>query len=309
MTIKRIIPLLLVAFVFLTACKSKKAVTTSMDGALPKSLLWEMKVDGVEKPSYVYGTIHMIEKEDYFLPTGTLSAIEASDKMVFEIDIAEMTDMSSLFGIMNKIFMNDGVTLKDLLSEEDYKFVGEQFEEAGLPLMMLERIKPMFLSALAYTDMDAGGLTGGGDIKSYEMEFYDMATSRGMTTGGLETIDFQISVFDSIPYQEQAKMLVDALKSSDTDNDEFKIMTDMYKAQDISKMAGSITAEDSGYSDYEDILLTKRNKAWIPQMIAQAKAQPTFFAVGAGHLGGANGVIKLLMKEGVTLRPLSIAKP
>ncbi len=291
-----------------TSCKTTKNTTKSSESEdLTNALLWEMKIDGVEKPSYIFGTIHMINKEDYFLPNGTLSAIEASEKMIYEIDIADMTDMSSLMGIMGKIFMKDGKTLSDLISKEDFVIVSEHFKDLGLPMMMLEKIKPMFLSAFAYGDMDPTSMQSG-DIKSYEMELYDIAKSRNMETGGLETIDFQISVFDSIPYEAQAKMLVETIKAGDTENDEFKIMTEMYKSQKINEMVSMISDEDSGYSEYEDILLVKRNESWIPQMIANAKAQPTFFAVGAGHLAGKSGVLKLLMKEGVTLKPLSQVK-
>ena len=287
-----------------TSCKTSKKSTTEENPILENALLWEMTIDGVDEPSYVYGTIHMIGKEDYYLPQGTLSAIESSDKMVFEIDMASMSDMSSLMGIMGKIFMKGNKTLKDLLSEEDYKTVKAHFSDIGLPMMMLERIKPMFLSAFAYGDMDPSSMQTG-EIKSYEMEFYDMAKSRNMSSGGLETIDFQLSVFDSIPYEDQAQLLVETIKSSDTENDEFKEMVDMYKAQDINTMGSMFKEEENGYSDYEDILLVKRNKAWIPQMISDAKTQPTFFAVGAGHLGGKFGVINLLKQEGVKMKPIS----
>lgn len=298
--------LFLAVILFVSSCKSSKSVAPSAD-QLDNALLWEMKVEGSPSPSYVYGTIHMIPKDDYFLPDGTLSAIEASQKMIFEIDIADMNDMGALMGIMGKIFMKDGKTLSDLLSKEDYDMVAGHFKDMGLPMMMLEKIKPMFLSAFTMGDMDPNSMQNG-DIKSYEMEFYDIASSKNMETGGLETIDFQISVFDSIPYEDQAKMLVDGLKSSDVGNDEFKVMTDMYKSQNINAMVSMISDEESGYAEYEDILLVKRNKAWIPQMLDHAKAQPTFFAVGAGHLAGKNGVLNLLKKEGVTLTPLSIKK-
>ena len=68
-----------------------------------------------------------------------------------------------------------------------------------LPIFFLfERIKPMFLSAFASADMNPSSIKEG-SIKSYEMEFYEISQNRGMTTDGLETIDFQVSVFDSIP--------------------------------------------------------------------------------------------------------------
>ncbi len=299
------IGVLLLVLIGFASCKTTKQ--RAKETQLEDALLWKMEVEGSSEASYIYGTIHMIDKDDYFLPQGTLSAIESSDRMIFEIDLADMNDMGALMGMMGKIFMKDGATLKDLLPQEDYTLVSDYFAEMGLPMMMVDRIKPMFLSAFAMGDIDPNSMQNG-DIKSYEMEFYEMAQSRNMETGGLETIDFQISVFDSIPYSDQAIMLVDAIKSNDTANDEFKIMVDMYKNQQINKMVAMISDEDSGYSEHEDILLSKRNKAWIPQMKEWAMKGPTFFAVGAGHLAGKNGVLNLLKKEGVRLTPLSIEK-
>lgn len=294
----------LLFFLAFHSCKTPKTATSGQNLTSTRALLWEIKVDDKTPSSYVYGTIHMIEKDDYFLPEGTLAAIDACQKMVFEIDVADMNDMSKLMGIMNKIFMSDGQSLGDLLSEEDYAVVEKHFQNMGLPMMMLDRIKPLFLTAFAYGDLDPNSMESG-DIKSYELEFYEMAESRKMETAGLETIEFQISVFDSIPYKEQAMMLVETIKSSDLGNDEFKLMTDMYKKQDIQAMVAMIGDEESGYADYEDLLLKKRNENWIPQIIEMAGKSPTFFAVGAGHLGGKFGVLQLLQNEGVKVTPIN----
>ena len=58
-------------------------------------------------------------------------------------------------------------------------------------------------------------------------------------------------------------------------------------------------------TQYDDLLLNNRNKKWIPEIIRQVKLQPTFFAVGAGHLGNANGLINLLKSEGFTILPVN----
>lgn len=281
------------------SCKTSQKTYTPLE----KSLLWEISGPGIKQPSYLYGTIHMIPSDDYFLPKGTLSAIEASQNMVFEIDMKDMSDVSALFGMMGKIFMKDGVTLKTLLTTEEYQLVENHFKDMGLPIFFLERIKPMFLSAFATSDMNPNSLKDG-SIKSYEMAFYEISQDRNMTTGGLETIDFQVSVFDSIPYKEQAKMLVESLKTLDEDNGELDKLVSLYKAQDIDAMVNTMSSENSELAPYEDILLNGRNKTWIPQIIQQAKLQTTFFAVGAGHLAGSNGVIHLLRKEGYKVKPV-----
>jgi uncharacterized protein YbaP (TraB family) len=299
-----LLSILLISFQ-LTSCKTSKNLGNNSN-TLEKSLLWQVTGPGLSKPSYVFGTIHLIDAKDYFLPKGTMSALDNVSKVVFELDMKEMSDMSKLMGMMNKLYMKDDKTLKDLLTEAEYKAVGDFFQEKGLPLFMFERMKPMFLSIFASGDVDPGGLQNG-KMKSYEMELLEMAENSGKSSGGLETIEFQISLFDAIPYEAQAKMLVEAIqKGSDSEgDDEFKKMTDMYKSQDINAMVKMISEEGSDVSGFEDKLLTERNKNWIPLMIEMAKKEPTLFAVGAGHLGGENGVINLLKKTGMKVKPFN----
>lgn len=302
-----------IAFVFVaTSCKTtKESVVDKVEQnaykPLTNSLLWKIDGNGLTTPSYLYGTIHLIDSEDYFLPEGTLAAMDKSQKMVFEIDMNEMSDMGAMMGLMNKAFMNDNKTLKDLISAEDYKIVEAHFSDLGLPLMLLERIKPMFLSVFASGDMDPAGLQNGA-MKSYEMEFLDIAKSSNKPVAGLETIEFQLSVFDSIPYEAQAEMLVETIKNGSEDSSEFDMMVQMYKDQKINDMVSMISSEDEPLSEFEDVILNKRNEAWISGMKEMMNAMPTFFAVGAGHLAGKRGVINLLRKEGYTLTPLSHTK-
>lgn len=299
-----IVAIFLLLFSGFWSCKTTKNTTQEFK-PLDKSLLWSINGPGISKPSYLYGTIHIINSKDYFLPKGTMTAFEETKKAIFEIDMKEMSDISKLMGMMNKIFMKDDKTLKDLVTDEEYKMIGDHFQKMGLPIFMLERMKPMFLTVFAYGDMDPSGLKNG-NMKSYEMEFMEMAKNTNKETAGLESIDFQIGLFDEIPYEAQAKMLVDAIKSSGIagKDDEFQKMTDMYLAQDINAMVSMISEEGSSVSGFEDKLLVGRNKNWIPLIINEAKKGQTFFAVGAGHLGGPQGVIHLLRKAGYKLTPV-----
>ncbi len=299
------------ALLMLASCGSTKGAMAAKDSnayqPLENSLLWKIEGKDAVAPSYLYGTIHMIGADDFFLPTGTMSAIDAADQVVFEIDMNEMSDMGTMMGLMSKAFMKDGKTISDLLSAEDYKLLESKFEKLGLPMMMLERIKPAFLTVFAY-DMDPSGMQNG-SIKSYEMEFFEMANNSKKPVSGLETIEFQMSVFDSISYEDQAKMLVDALKAGDSENDDFKVMTDMYLSQNINAMVEMIDDDEvMGSEGSNDILLTGRNKNWIPVMSDLMKTKKVFFAVGAAHLAGKTGVINLLKKEGYTLTPISHKK-
>ena len=218
-----------------------------------------------------------------------------------------MFDMGKAMGMMTKAFMSDGQTLRDLYSEEDYNLIKAHFEDLGLPMMLLERIKPMFLTVFASGDVEMGkGLGEQESTKSYEMELYALAQESNMDVSGLETIEYQMSVFDSIPMEVQGQMLLETIKS-DEEDDAFKEMIKIYTSQNINAMV-TMMSEDEGIGGFEDILLYTRNKNWIPVIEEKMRDTQHFFAVGAGHLGGKDGVIDLLKKEGYTLSPLSHTK-
>ena len=292
------------SLLLLASCKSSKATAGSTD-TLPDALLWKIDHKDLPESSYLFGTIHMIPKEDFFLPTGLEDAFNKTDRVIFEIDMDEMSDMGSMMGMMSGLMMKNGASLKNLLTDAEYKEVSDYFEGMGLPMMLLNNVKPMFLSMLADMNMDPGAM-GDEDIVSYEMELYDKANEKGKKVGGLETMAYQMSIFDSIPYKEQADMLLEAVRGVDLESDMFDETVELYKKQDIESMVAMVTESDEG--EYEDVLLTNRNRNWIPLMIKKMQKGGVFFAVGAGHLGGPNGVIRLLKKEGYTLTPVSTYK-
>ncbi len=295
---------LLIAFLFVGQLSAQQTVPTeAISEKLENSLLWEITGNDLASPSYLYGTIHMIGKDDFFLNEPTKSAFKDSERVTFEINMEEMNDMSILFSLISKVMMEDGKRLKDLMNETDYALVKKHFEEAGLPLFLLERVKPMFLSTFASGDMEANPM-GSGDVVSYEMEFMTMAQEEEMEMAGLETIEFQMTMFDSIPYEVQADMLVESLKTDSTGGDQFADMVELYKAQDLAGMQAMFDTDEGGLGDYDELLLINRNKNWIPIMEKMMTEKKTFFAVGAGHLGGDLGVISLLRRAGYTMKPL-----
>ncbi len=272
--------------------------------ALDKALLWKISGKELVEPSYLYGTIHIIPSDDYFLPEGTLAAIDGAKKMMFEIDMKDMNDLGKQMGLLNKAFMNDDLTLKDLYTEEEYDKVKKHFDKMGIPLFFMERMKPMFLTVFASGDIDPTDLQSG-KAKSYEMEFFEIAEGSKKETGGLETIEYQMSVFDSIPYQEQADMLLQTIEMGDAASGSMEEMVKVYKDQDIEGMQTLFEEEDSGVEGHEDVLLFNRNRNWIPVMEENMKQGSVFFAVGAGHLAGEFGVIHLLKEAGYTLEAVN----
>ena len=280
-------------------------------------LLWEISGKGLAAPSYLYGTIHMIPAEDYFLTEATEAAFDKSTRVAFEIDTEEMTNPAAMMGLLSKMYMNNDTTLADLLPEEEYEIVSTHFEEMGMPMMFMGKIKPMFLTILAgedMKDMKSGGnpmsMMGGDGMKSYELELTERAKVAEKPIVGLETAEFQMSLFDSIPYTAQAKMLLETIRSEQGGEEEEETnaidrMIELYTTQDIVGMQSMMSDDPAGIGGYEELLLLKRNRKWIPVMEALMSEETVFFAVGAGHLAGDEGVIALLRKAGYTMTPVN----
>ena len=264
---------------------------------LEKSLLWKVTGNGI-KPSYIFGTIHMIGEEDFFWNKTMDKAFKKTKKLVMEIDMSQTLAMA--VQMMQLAPMKGGETLKDLVSEEDYKLIKTFFEEeskspqAKMTFGMAQNWQPMLLQSLLYMEMIDG------PVKMYEMELTEKARKAEMAFGGLETVGDQMSVFNSIPYKVQAEALIEMVKNIKEGNggeNEFAKMVVHYKAQDVDGMLDAMQ-DDLEEMEGKDELLDNRNKKWIPKIGEMSKDTPTFYAVGAGHLGGENGVIRLLRKEG-----------
>ncbi len=257
-----------------------------------ESLLWKIEGNGLLKPSYLFGTIHLIPEDKYFFTKEMENAFAQSDQVIFEIDMNVMNDMSQMAGLLSKMRMPDSITLQDLISPEDYQLLQEKAKENGLPLFYFENIKPLFLQSII------------GDVNSkknqmisYEINLAEKASNTGKSIGGLETIDDQMAAIDVVPLKEQAAMLIESFKSTNSQN--FDTIVQLYVQQKLQELQvmleSSFTKTDNNYLDS---FLKNRNVKWIDNMKKLMSEKPTFFAVGAGHLAGKNGVINLLKDNG-----------
>lgn len=277
--------------------------SSSTDPPLEKSLLWKITGKGI-KPSYLFGTIHIIGAKDYLWTPTMDKALKKTQKLVTEIDMSKQLSMA--ITMMQLAPMKDGKTLEELLSKEDYAMVKKYFteetksNEAKMTFSVAQNWQPMLLMSALYPEMIDG------PVKMYEMELVKIAKEEDMEFGGLETVEDQMKIFHGIPYEDQAKMLVETiqkLKESDGISTELQTMIEGYKTQDVDGMLEDMGEELNDMGN-PDALINDRNKNWIPQIIATSKKTRTFYAVGAGHLGGENGVIRLLRKQGYKVTPV-----
>ncbi len=261
------------------------------------TLLWEVSGNGLPTASYLFGTFHLLCKDDIRFSDALKRSVSNASVLYMELD---MDDPAMLLGGLSMMSMKNGKKLKDLFTEEEYKRVELFFKDSlKSSLGFFQGMKPMMLTSLVYPK-----LMPCETVTSVEDQLVKLAKESKKEVRGLETLAFQSSVFDSIPYKEQADELLKTIDSLAKSKLLFDSMARAYKNQDMTALEHILTDDDFGMDENQDILLDKRNKNWVDQLKTIMHKEPVFVAVGAGHLPGKNGVIALLRKEGYTVRPV-----
>ncbi len=288
-----IVPLLLL----FQSCKSQQEITLPSNDN-NNTLLWEISGKGLQKPSYLFGTFHMMCKDDILFSKNLSDALTASEEVYFEMDL---DDASNTLGALFFMNMKEGKTLKDLYTPEEFNRLNTYFKDSlATSLTTFQKMKPAFLEAFLFPKMMPCK-----EMSGVEQELMKIARKQQKEIKGFETIAFQASVFDSIPYADQARSLLNSIDSIHQYKVYFDTMMTVYKNQELDSIEALFNNTSFGIKDGLDILLDKRNRNWVDQLKTILTANNVFIAVGAGHLVGKKGLIALLKEEGYTLRPIN----
>ncbi|AKP50318.1 TraB/GumN family protein [Cyclobacterium amurskyense] len=258
-------------------------------GQEEEGVFWEIVSQDNPQPSYLFGTIHLICEEDFNINDQVTSALSKTDVLVLEIDM----DDPHLQSVMRaNLFNKDGQKINDFLNKEEYEDIRTFLKErTGMDLDMLQEMRPMILMSLLYNNFLEC------ETKSFENELMLLAKEENVEVAGLETVENQMSLFDLIPLEDQYESFYTYINDIEKGQEEFRLLIEAYKHEKISELF-EMVSESPEYKDYQDILLADRNKNWVAPMEKIMKDSSAFFAVGAGHLAGPEGLINLLKREG-----------
>ena len=287
---------LLVASPLAHAQKAARTTQSTPVAASTKSLLWEISGNKLAKPSYVFGTIHLLCADDLKVSEAVKRAVGNSQQVALELDMDSPTMGEEM---RSRLTLPAGQTVQGCMTKEEYAVVNDYYtNELKMPFAQMGSMKPLLLSSLLYSKML------GCPVGSYEMALVEIAKAKQLEIIGLETVAEQMSLFDNIPCDKQAHLLSDMVVKRAEAQQEFRDLLQLYQAQDVEGLLKKSMGSKFGLQEYEDQLVTARNKRWIPLMAQQALSKPTFFAVGAAHLGGPSGVLALLRQQGYQVKPL-----
>lgn len=271
------------------------------DETVPRqtSLLWKIEGNGMKSPSYLFGTMHLIQKEYFHFPSELEKIVKKSDILVMELgelpdQMAAMKYMVLTEGTLMDYFDEQQADTLFRWAEEKLKMNPEQFR------MSFDKFKPFVVIQTAM-QMQFIGKT-----ESYEMKLMELAKEYKIEKKGLETIAEQMSFFDNLSKEQQTEMVMSGIRNEENSAKMALEMQKMYKSQRIDSLYMYIQSEGGVLAEEQAKFLDNRNRNWIPQIKEVVKTKKAFIAVGAGHLGGENGVIRLLEKEGYKVTPVKI---
>ncbi len=271
-----------------------------------RALLWKIEGNGIKTKSYLFGTVHLIDEDRFFFPKKLQKIVSKSE--VLTMEIAGLPDpMEAL-----KLSMLEEGSFFDFFSKEQTDSILVWVEEhtaisqKGFR-MIAGKMRPFVVSQMLH-ELDESNPNRGMDTKkSYEIELEAIAEKKKLEINGLETVTEQLGIFDTLSDDQQAEMVMETIRNgSNSGVEEMQEIMALYGEQNIDGLYQMISRESGFMEGLNDILIDDRNIRWIPMIEKMIAEKSTFIAVGAGHLGGPNGVIRLLEAQGYTLIPIKL---
>jgi len=258
--------------------------------------LWVVK--DADTTIYLFGTVHALKPGLDWFNDEVKTAFDKAGDLVVEVDIPD--DKAALGQQVRKYgLLPAGQTLPAKLSTEGRKLLGDDLASLGLPRTTLDPYKPFFAAvSLTMLHLMAEGTSSEDGV---EKLLEAAAKTSGKKVGSLETMAFQLSLFDALPEKEQVRMLEEGLKNKEFADGNLDEIVAAWGKGDAEAVAKIITATDNDSPLLYQKLLVERNANWASWVQNRLKSPgTTFVAVGAAHLAGADSLQSMLGKKGIT---------
>jgi uncharacterized protein YbaP (TraB family) len=265
------------------------------------SFLW--KATKAQGSLYLVGSVHLLTKDYYPLSPALDRAFKDSDLLVEEVDMGEMIATDNQLQMLTRGMLPAGQSLDKVVSPATLAVVNKRLEALGMPIEPLRRLKPWFLSlTLLGLEWQKAGLEA--DL-GLDKHFYDRARGDAKTVQGLETVAFQISLFDGMTMEEQDRLLAETLKELDTQLTAMRTLVDAWKAGDAATVERLVLQDVKSEPRIYQRMLVDRNRDWLPKLEALfARRGRAFVVVGAAHLIGPDGLLAMLRARGYTVEQM-----
>ena len=275
--------------------------------AAPAPVFYKVSGNGLQKPSYIFGTHHLAPLSMLDSIPSAKAALDETERAVGEVDMTG--GQMQLAAAMQPYMMAPAdSTLRDLIAPDDYERVSKVFGKyapmPGMTLDMVSGMRPMVATSMVSIGIMAKELPCFNPQEQLDTYFQTTAKGAGKEVVGLETADEQARLlYTTTPLSKQAADLVDMLDNTGKIVEMSKKLNDSYFRQDVEGLL-RLTEDDDSDPRFMEALLDKRNAAWIEKLPDIMNQGSSFIAVGALHLPGEKGVVEGLRRLGYTIEPV-----
>jgi uncharacterized protein YbaP (TraB family) len=266
------------------------------ENCLMAASVWKVS-DSSGKVLYLGGSIHALRPTDYPLPPEYARAFDASNRLAFEIDPKEM-------GAAGKSLVKageypSGDTLKKHVDPRTYDYVRRFFAALNVPESKFAKFRPWFLAAM----LQAPQLHGLSPDLGVEGFLKKRAGAKSKPISGLETMEESVRTISGLSdRQAEAMLLISFIPGSRSTGDQ---MTTAWRKGDADRLWAIASGMLADVPSIADRMITRRNHNWLPKIDAFMKNDQTYFVVvGAGHMGGPDGLLTLLRQRGYKIEQL-----
>jgi uncharacterized protein YbaP (TraB family) len=267
-------------------------------GAQERTLLW--KVSQSDKSIFLLGSIHYLRKENYPLNQAILDAFDVSERLVLEIDLQNTPAGAAQRLTLEKAIYRDGSNLAQNVGQETYQLATKRAAELGIDMQVVQPMKPWFVAlTMLAVKLQRMGL----DPKlGVDHHLAERAKRDGKPTSGLETLEFQLGIFDQLSKREQELMLRETAGELERIDKNVKDIVESWLKGDGERLATLLLAGMRQYPELQQKLVIERNRRWLEE-IAKLVEQGSnaMVVVGAAHLVGQEGVVEMLKARGFSV--------
>ena len=276
-------------------------------------LLYKISGKDIKKPSYIVGTFHVAPASFVDSIPGLRAAMDESEQVCGELDMKDMMSPEGIKRMMDAMMLEDGKTLKDIFTADEMNRLNAYLRG----LLTIDLTNPMLEQQMG--KMSPAALAQQMTLLAYikktpgfnpqdliDNSFQKYAQEKQKPIIGLETLDFQINtLFKGKTIERQKELLLCIVDNPKYNEQMLDEMSKAYFALDINKLKELMDEKENNQCDStpaeNDAVFGKRNRDWLTKMPAIMSAKSTLFHVGAGHLPGDEGVLKLLTNAGYTV--------
>lgn len=261
--------------------------------------VWQITKDN--QSFYLVGTVHLLSETDFPLPKAFDTAFNASNHLIFETDLAELTSPKGMSQLMAQNTYPPGQNLQRVLSKEVYQQLQGTALERQWPLTSIEQFKPAFAAImLATLELQRLGAASTG----VDLHYLQLAKQQQKKYSGLETLDEHLGVMTALNTLDANSIISATLKDLAQTETMLSQMKAAWRSGDTEALETLFLNEMKSFPEMYNIMLVNRNHAWM-RILGQLNEPGVMVLVGALHMVGEDGLLKLLTEQGYTIQQVT----